>query len=211
MKITSSKAYFSVAYLMSDMRTIDLFVEDRAHEEFLKALVQRLAREASLAIEVRVRSARGGHGLALKELGLYQHGVEKGLAGLTQPDVLVVGIDANCRPFSEARKSVEDSIAPAFKNTTAIACPDPHVERWYLADPESFKEAVGKQPRLGRKKCERDLYKNRLAQAVAAAGHPPTLGGLEFAQDIVEAMDLYRAGKNERSLKHFLDDIRKVL
>lgn len=89
-----------------------------------------------------------------------------------------------------------------------MACPDPHVERWYLADPESFKEVVGHQPTIGKKKCVRDYYKNALANAVRKAGHPATLGGIEFAQELVERMDLYRAGKNERSLKAFVDDLR---
>lgn len=38
------------------------------------------------------------------------------------------------------------------------------------------------------------------------AGYPPTLGGIEFAREIVQAMDLYRAKKTDRSLKHFIDD-----
>jgi hypothetical protein len=37
------------------------------------------------------------------------------------------------------------------------------------------------------------------------------LGGIEFAEDLVASMDLYRAGKNEKSLKHFVDDLRAGL
>ncbi len=48
-------------------------------------------------------------------------------------------------------------------------------------------------------------------QTLAEGGHPTLLGGLEFARDIVRTMDLYRAGKNEKSLKHFLDDVRKAI
>jgi hypothetical protein len=50
-----------------------------------------------------------------------------------------------------------------------------------------------------------------LANAVAQAGHPPTLGGIEFAADIVAAMDLYRAGKSEKSLKSFVDSATALL
>lgn len=45
-----------------------------------------------------------------------------------------------------------------------------------------------------------------LSKAIVDAGHPNTLGGIEFAQELVASMDLYRAAKNEASLKHFLDD-----
>ncbi len=92
-----------------------------------------------------------------------------------------------------------------FQDRTVIACPDPHVERWYLADPESFKEVIGVGPKVSRKKCERDYYKSILQQAILDAGHPPTLGGIEFAREIVENMDFYRARKGERSLNHFLN------
>ena len=41
--------------------------------------------------------------------------------------------------------------------------------------------------------------------------HVVGVGGIEFAQEIVAGMDLYRAGKNDRSLKAFLDDLRSKL
>ena len=38
-----------------------------------------------------------------------------------------------------------------------------------------------------------------------------TLGGAEFADDIVEHMDLFVAGKNEPSLKHFWDEVKALM
>ena len=50
---------------MSDRPRIDLFCEDRAHEELLKHLVLRLCSEEGLVgARIDVRSARGGHGKA---------------------------------------------------------------------------------------------------------------------------------------------------
>ena len=63
---------------MSDEATIDLFAEDRAHEEFLKAVIYRLAREENKRVRIRFRSARGGHGKALSELRFYQKAVLSG-------------------------------------------------------------------------------------------------------------------------------------
>ena len=34
---------------------------------------------------------------------------------------------------------------------------------------------------------------------------------MEFAPDLVAAMDLYRAGKNQRSLRLFIEDLTKGL
>jgi hypothetical protein len=43
------------------------------------------------------------------------------------------------------------------------------------------------------------------------AGHIVTLGGAEFAEEIVNSIDLYRAARNAPSLGHFIDDVRSVL
>jgi hypothetical protein len=67
-------------------------------------------------------------------------------------------------------------------------------------------QVVGQCPNLRRRKCERDLYKNLLHKAVVENGHVSTLGGIEFAEELIEHMDFYRAGKNEPSLKAFLAD-----
>lgn len=190
---------------------VDVFVEDRAHEELLKALVERLAREEGKSADIRVRSARGGHARALRELRVYQDSVSRGVAGLTMPDLLVVGIDANCSKHSEARERVRAELLPAFRDITVIACPDPHVERWYLGDREGFRAAVGAQPVFKAGKCERDYYKQRLENAVRDADEVPTLGGIEFAREIVLQMNLYRAGKADRSMKAFLDDLSAAL
>lgn len=190
--------------------TVDLFVEDRAHEELLRPLVERVAAEEEVAVSVRVWTARGGHPRALHEFGLYQRlmELERDADRGSGPNVVVVGIDGNCTTFARKREEIRRETKQALSDRVVAACPDPHVERWYLADPDSFIGVVGHRPAIGRKKCARDHYKALLADAVRAAGHPPTLGGIEFAREIALALDLYRAGKNDRSFKAFVDDLR---
>ena len=196
---------------MSSPVVVDLFVEDRAHEELLKPLFARVAREEHVDVSLRVRSARGGHGRAIREFELYQDLVEKGVVGGVPPDLLIVAIDGNCSTFPRARKAIEAVTRAPFSDRLVVASPDPHVERWYLADPASFETIVGHRPRIGKKKCARDHYKRLLATEIQQAGHPATLGGIEFAREIVAGMDLYRAGKTDPSLKAFLDDLRSKL
>ena len=43
------------------------------------------------------------------------------------------------------------------------------------------------------------------------AGQPILTTAMEFAPDLIEAMDLYRAGKNQRSLGHFVEGLRAAL
>lgn len=183
---------------MSAELSVDLFAEDRAHEEFVAAVLTRLAREENRAIRLHVRSARGGHGRALKELETYQVSVLKGVADLRIPDLLCIAIDANCQSFSDASKAIVKSIRAELQDRAIVACPDHHIERWYVSDPESFHRAVGAFPQTPKPKCERGMYKRVLARAVIDGGHPPTLGGIEFAPEIVAAMDFYRAAKDER-------------
>ena len=192
---------------MSKPRRIDLFAEDRGHEELLKPLLERVAREQGKDVRVSVRSARGGHGRAITELKLYQKSILKGIGGEALPDVLVVAIDGNCAGFASAQKTIRDALADEFQDRTVGASPDPHIERWYLADRTAFHQVVGITPNVGKLKCERDVYKRLLADAVTAAGHPPTLGGIEFARELAEAMDFFRAGKSDSSLKHFLEGV----
>jgi hypothetical protein len=189
---------------MSEQLSIGVFVEDRAHEEFVKALLVRLLAESGREAAIRIVVARGGHSRALSELGTYQRLVEKG--AIPAPDLLVVAVDANCSTFAKARNAVATQLADWSRDRAIIACPDPHIERWYLADPDSFRAVVGVRPAVRKRKCERDLYKDTLAGAVVRAGHPATLGGIEFAVELVQAMDLYRAGRAEPSFRHFLRD-----
>lgn len=174
---------------MTDLTVVDLFVEDQAHEEFLRAMISRVAKEEHKTIRIRVRSARGGHGRALEELALYQKSVLKARYEMTMPDLVFVAIDANCNRWNVARKEIEGKVEDTFKDRLIVACPDPHIERWYLADLDSFAQVVGVRPRLRKKKCLRDYYKSILSKAVVDAGHPPTLGGIEFAEELARGMD----------------------
>jgi hypothetical protein len=189
---------------MNEMEA-DLFVEDRAHEALLEALVERLAREETKELTVRIRSARGGHGRALGEFDLYQRTL---LAQGHYPHLVVICIDANCHRLNQARREITERIDASIAERSVVACPDPHVERWYMADPDSFHDVVGVRPSPGRRKCERDRYKDMLVKAIRDAGHPSSLGGIEFARELAEGMDLYRASQNERSLKLFVDEAR---
>jgi hypothetical protein len=196
---------------MNDVIVVDIFVEDRAHEALLIPLTERIAKEEQVQIATRSRSARGGHGRALEEFRLYQRIVSSGATGTALPDLLIAGIDGNCSSFAKTKTAIEGVTKEPFAGRLIVASPDPHVERWYMADPESFGRVVGQEPTVGKKKCERDHYKNILSKTVRQAGHPPTLGGIEFAREIAQAMDLYRASKNDPSLKSFLDNFRAGL
>ena len=197
---------------MSDPLAVDLFVEDLAHEVFVGALVERIAREEEVALRLQARSARGGHPRALEEFGTYQVLVEKGALTKRSPDlvvVVVVVIDGNCATPRKKREEIGRATRPGLLDRVVAGCPNPHVERWFLADPDSFYEVVGYQPVVGPEKCEREHYKRLLADAVRRGQQPATLSGIEFAAELVEAMNLYRAGRRDSSLKAFVGDLQR--
>lgn len=175
------------------------------------ALVHRLASEAGRTAQIRIRACRGGHSRTLSEFEVYQRPVLAQLGGMTLPHLLVIAIDANCKTYQRARRDIQSRLELPFRELAAIACPDPHIELWYLSDPDSFQRVVGARPRLGKRKCERGRYKRIRSEAVGAGGSPPTPGGIEFASELVDAMNLCRAGKNQPSLKRAVDEIRSLL
>ena len=193
---------------MNKVVRIDLFAEDRAHEQLLPGLIQRLADEENRPCRVRVLSARGGHPRVATELETYQKVVET--TGQL-PDLLVVGVDANCHGFRQAKRQYEASLSEELRSIAVIAAPDPHIERWYIADDIRFEQIVGARPRLSRRKCDREYYKAELERAILRAGHTPTLHGLEFGPEIARGISLYHAGRNDSAFRDFIGELRTKL
>lgn len=189
------------------MLSVHIFGEDVGHEAFLKAIVGRMSKDRQLHLEIRDQSVRGGRGKVVTELKQYFRDLDRHCSRL--PDLVIVATDANCQGFVERRKEIEQAIPNRFKSITICAIPDPHIERWMLLDSSAFRKVLGKGCAAPRYKCERDRYKRLLIQAVQNAGVTPQLGGNEYAEDIVYAMDFDFISDN--SLRHFLDDLRRFL
>jgi hypothetical protein len=187
---------------------VDLIVEDVGHERFVRALVQRVAEEVGVGVRITVLNAHGGRGKATSELVALQHALA---AEKRTGDMLVVVIDANCKGASAVRSEILGSIRDDLFRVPVVGCPDPHVERWYLADLVGLKRSLGVSAKLPKEKCGKAVYKTLLREALQDAGHVVTLGGAEFADEIVAVMDLYKAGKSDPSLRRFIDDLRGAL
>lgn len=196
---------------MGDPVRIDIFAEDYAHEQFVRALVHRVCAKRNLSLSLKVISAKGGHPQMMNEFAAYQKAVQKGQVLLEKPDLLVVVRDSNCSPYSQVYKEIDGAIHKQVFPYYAIACPNPHVERWFMADPESFQKITGADCQMGKTKCNRELYKRKFIEEIRAGGNPILFGGAEYASDIVREMNLYRAEKNETSFHHFLENFTKSL
>lgn len=186
-------------------RTIAAFGEDYAHRQVIGALIARVAAELKLSVKVDWRSARHGHGRVISELGEYLRDVR---AQRQHIDLIVIATDANCKGLLERSRQIPVNDSPV---PVVLAIPDPHIERWLLLDGAAFKAVLGQGCQAPDRKCARDRYKMLLIQAIFATGVVPSLGGVEFAEDIVREMDLVRAAAADASLRQFLDTLRRQL
>ena len=185
------------------MREIALFVEDEAHRQVIGALVRRLANEHSVKARLDWRNAIRGHGKVVQELDNYLRDLKR--QGDPKPDLIIVATDANCKGFKGRMGEISGLDAPA---PVVFAVPDPHIERWLLLDGAAFKAVFDRGCSAPDLKCSRDLYKQRLIEAIRAAGVIPNLGGIEYAEDIVQFMDIRRAARADVSFRRFIGSLR---
>ena len=190
------------------MHKILLFVEDYGHETFIRALVERIAKDQQKEVKIINRNVRGGHGKVISEFKTYLRDLKRKMEAM--PDLLIVATDANCKGFAERKREI-DEVDDSFRDLIICAIPDPHIERWLLLDSAAFKSVLGKGCKAPDQKCERDRYKKLLLEAVLAAGVVPLLGGMEYAEDIVNAMDLTLRVTGDTSLDRFLKELHKKL
>ena len=199
---------------MASLR-VGYFLEDIAHEKFITALVRRVGEETGLApeaLEHIVYNASGGKGQTMTELRRFLRDVQRGRIPPTP--VLVVAIDGNCQGYTEKhneiRRVAEDN---GYAGQLVCAIPDPHIERWYMADPGGLQQAIEARvrPVLPAYKCERGRYKRAILGVFADVGIKPLLGGAEYGNDVVKAMDLYAAQQADPALKHFVDHLKAAL
>lgn len=189
------------------MRRIALFVEDYAHQQFLGALLQRLAEENGISIKPDWRNARRGNGAVVNEFRQYLRDLTK--QGGARPDLVVAATDANCKGMRE-RKSALHNVTQQTDLKIVLAVPDPHIERWLLVDSGAFKKVFGRGCNAPDHKCERARYKKMLIDAIRESGITPSLGGIEYAEDIVKEMELDQAARNDASLQQLLEELKAV-
>lgn len=195
------------------MTKIVYFLEDLAQETFVRALVERIAVETGVegsVLEHVVRNATGGYGRVVSEFGRFLTTAMLPDLG-RESDLLMPVIDADCEGASKRRRRLQHLVESAgYSGPTIFTVPDPHTERWHMADPVAL-QLVARSPGLSALppvRCQRDLYKSLLLGEFQKGGLSPVLGGAEYAADIVSLMDLYRAGQNDRSLATFVEELR---
>lgn len=201
---------------MVDEIRILYFLEDRAQEGFIKALVERIAKEESIPtgrLIHDVRLARGGSKI-INEFKKFLKDTMQGT--MPEVDLLIVVIDGDCKGHRERIRQLGKYFKEnhPFREKVVYAIPDPHIERWYLMDQRALKQGVGleKTPDLPSYKCKRAHYKQLLHQALKESNVNSLLGGLEYAERIVDNIEnLKSLGETNAGFQDFVEDLRRRL
>lgn len=192
------------------MPEITLFCEDSFHEKFIGALLNRFEDEFQAGVTARFLSSRGG----LPRMQGEWSDFLRDLATDRQrpPDAVIVVVDANCLGYNDRKASMDRELAryPQFAGLVSYAIPDPHIERWMLADPKAFHAVFGRGCTLPAVKCVKDEYKKLLRKEIRESGIEAPLGGEEFAEDVVMAMNLAQVETREPSFGLFLRNLKAL-
>jgi hypothetical protein len=190
------------------MPEVTLFCEDSFHEKFIGALIDRFMSEYGVNVTPHFFSSRGGLPRMHSELKEFLRDLSRGRKPM--PDHLIVVVDANCKGYNERKTMMADVVGqyPEFQGIVSYAIPDPHIERWMLVDPRAFQKVFGRGCTLPAIKCKKDEYKKLLRNEIHESGVEAPLGGQEFAEDVVSAMDLNLAEGSEPSFGLFLKALK---
>lgn len=204
-----SKRTLRPEFTVGRILRVAVFLEDIAQKEIICGLIERVAADKKIAIEIVVLNDQKG--ASLGTYYRYLSGLKIGRA--IKYDVVVVSVDANCSGYNGKRKLVEKETGDALGLTPLVlALPEPHIECWYLLDCKAL-ATVGNiptpdTPQLG--KCEKDVYKKMLRDAFIAGGIRPRRGGAEYGGDLAKEMDVKLASKRDNSFKKFIEDIQSA-
>ena len=186
------------------MHRIELFGEDLTHQLVIGILVDRMAQERGLEVDLNWYSAAGGYGKVKEEYKEFLQDLEK--QRVVAPDLMVVVTDSNCQGINERIKGFK-AADPSVEVVFAI--PDPHIERWLLLDGEAFKAVLDMGCDAPDQKCDSDRYKQLLDEAIAKTGADELFGG-ELADKIARHIDITRAARADKSFKRFVDQLDAV-
>ena len=192
------------------MPEVTLFCEDSFHEKFVGALLRRFESDYDVAVKARFLSAWGGISKVQGEFKDFLRDLARDRQLL--PDSIIVVTDANCAGHNDRKETMNQALAfyPQLQQLVCYAIPDPHIERWMLADAKAFQSVFGRGCTVPAIKCAKDEYKKLLRKEIRASGIEPPLGGEEFAEDIVNAMDLAQMELREKSLGIFLKSLKSL-
>ena len=189
------------------------FLEDRAHENFLTALVERIAEEMGFVTQHDVRNAVRGDNI-VNELDIFIRSIED----FTNIDVIIIARDGDGKKYSDRVKEIknifnklDNALIDYFERVVVFCIPDPYIERWYCSDLNALKKIVGRRIEIKQPKYSNDksYYKILLRDVFKQIGSQ--LGGIEYGDEIAQEINLDRLEKVNANFGKFIKDLRTAL
>ena len=200
---------------MEDSIRIGYFLEDIAHEKFIKEITIKILENEYNSKKVihDVRAARGGS-KSHKKFKDFIKDTRKQIA--LDVDILIVAKDGNCKGFREVKRELSSCIKGdhPLKEKIIFAIPDPHIEKWYLLDQRAFKKALETEtaPDLPPYKCEKNYYKGIMKRFLKEQDINSLSGGAEYGQLIVQNLEnLTYFERCDESFRSFVSDLKAVV
>jgi hypothetical protein len=126
-------------------------------------------------------------------------------------DALLVLIDANSTGWRPMVRQIQEAVDASLYPTVLVGCPDPHVEVWCTADPEAFQSLFSFPVPQAPARSGRLVYKQWLADALEQAGVIVLADPMSICLDLLPAMDMDKACRNNASLNYLVVQIRAWL
>ena len=201
---------------MKEIR-IGYFLEDVAHENFVKALAKKVASEHGLTGRHQDLCVSGGSTI-IGRFRAYMNDWADNRPPSLEFDLLVIARDCNREGCAERRKQFAELMHERGypPDCVCFALADPNIERWYLTDPRALTRAIGGsiEPRpLPYVPCSEDkgYYKGKLREALMENGASFELGGAEYGRDIACHLNLDSLPDgSDDNLRDFVACLRRV-
>lgn len=199
------------------MIKIGYFFEDVAHENFIKALATRIAREHGLTVGGDTL-CEGGGSTIVSRFRDYMNDWENNRPPSLEFDLLVIVRDCNREGCEKRKKQFSDVIKRCKYpfDRVCFALADPNTERWYLTDPRGFREAIGGHvapETLPYVPCskEKGYYRRKLMEVLRKNDASTELGGAEYGGEIANHFDIASLPDGcDDNLENFIDCLRRV-
>jgi hypothetical protein len=198
---------------------VGYFFEDIAQAEFLRSILERVAREErGAAIELSPEifcTERGSRVVTV--FREYMRDFRRDGGRSLSHDLLVVARDCDRRGRAESVRPFHEAASGAGfpEDRICFATPDPNIQRWYLADTGAFaratrSEAIQPLPYVSCRE-NRTYYKDRINSALDLSGLPLALEGAEYGRDIARLIDMDHVGRNvNNNFNEFVSCIKRV-
>lgn len=173
--------------------------EDSAQKEFHLGVIESVAEESGLEVEI----------VPLLTAGCRPHVLVHFLEAAPDYDGMIIGVDGKKKGVSGKRTALGRAVGlDEYSTPVLMSVALPSVEEWMMADEEAFRDTLAeklsidplpREPRPGGSRAERTAKKRLRQWTIALAGERLLDDGREYAREIGRRVDRNRIGSSRNA------------